>query len=101
MFREFALRGDRRAAFLSRRVRQPSGEPASQATPHLRILWIEAAVHLLFRNHRESQATRRDVDRVAVRTGGSQRRAERREIFRVLQSAGREPAAWNPAQLLK
>ena len=36
---------------------------------------------------------------LAIRTGGSQRRAVRREILRLLQSAGGEPAARHPAQL--
>ena len=35
----------------------------------------------------------------AVRTGGAQRRARGREVCRVLQSAGGEPAAGHPAQL--
>ena len=99
MFREPALRRDRRAALLSRRVRQPSGERAAPAAAHLRILRIEAAVHLLLGDHRESEGTGRGADGIAVRAGGPQRRAERREILRVLQSAGGEPAARHPAQL--
>ena len=35
----------------------------------------------------------------AVRAGGSQRRAQWREILRVLQSAGGEQAAWHPARV--
>ena len=52
--REPALHRDRRAAFLSRRLRQPSGECAAAAEAHVRVLWIVAAVHLLLGDHRES-----------------------------------------------
>ena len=44
LFRESALHRDRRAALLSRRLRQPPGEPAAAAEAHLRVLRIEAAV---------------------------------------------------------
>ena len=54
LFREPALHRDRRAALLSRRLRQPSGEHAAAAAADLRVLWIEAAIHLLLGHHRQS-----------------------------------------------
>ena len=41
----------------------------------------------------------RGADRRAVRAGRAQRRAARREVFHLLQSAGGEPAARHPPQL--
>ena len=39
------------------------------------------------------------LDRVALRAGGQQRRARRREVLRLLQSAGGQPRARHPPQL--
>ena len=75
LLRKSALHRDRRAALLSRRLRQPSGESAAPPEAHLRVLRLEAAVHLLLGDHRESARTGRGADRGAVRTGRAQRRA--------------------------
>ena len=61
--RESALRGDRRAALLSRRLRQPSGESAAPAETRVRVLWIVAAIHLLLGDHRQSQGAGRGAYR--------------------------------------
>ena len=63
LLRESALHRDRRAALLPRRLRQPSGQPAAPAAAHLRVLRLEAAVHLLLGHHRQSARTGRGADR--------------------------------------
>ena len=63
VFREPAVHRHRRAALLSRRLRQPSGESAAAAAAHLRVLRLEAAVHLLLGHHRQSARTGGGADR--------------------------------------
>ena len=46
---------------------------------HLRILRLEAAIHLLLGHHRQPARTGRGADRAAFRDGRAQRRAARRE----------------------
>ena len=52
--REPAVLRHRRTALLSRRLWQPPRQPPSPLEADLRVLRIEAAVHLLFGDHRES-----------------------------------------------
>ena len=54
--REPALHRHRRAALLSRRLRQPPGQRAAPAAADLRVLRLNAAVHLLLGDDRESDA---------------------------------------------
>ena len=54
---EPALRGDRRAARVSRGVRQPPRQCAAPAQAHLPPLRLDAAVHHGLRHHRESRAS--------------------------------------------
>ena len=97
--REPALHRDRRTAFLSRRLRQPSGQRAAPPEARVRILRIVAAVHLLLGDHRQSARAGAGAHRPAVRTGIGKRRAVRRKICGVLQSAGGEQSAGHPARV--
>ena len=63
LLREPALHRHRRAALLSRRLRQPPGQPAAAAAAHLRVLRLEAAVHLLLGHHRQSARAGRSAHR--------------------------------------
>ena len=94
--REPAVRGDRRAARVSRRVRQSPDQRAAAAAAHLPALRIESAIHLLVRDHRQSGRARGAADRETVLAGTAERRAERREVLRVRQSAGRQSRARHP-----
>ena len=87
----------RRAARLSRRVRQPSVQRAAAAAPHLPALRIESGVPLLVGDDREPARAGRAAHRAAVRARRRERRAARREVLRLRQPAGRQPAARHPA----
>ena len=86
----------RRAARLSRRVRQPSVQRAAAAAADLPALRIGSGVPLLVGDDREPARAGRAADRAAVRAGRPERRAARREVLRVRQSAGRQPSARHP-----
>ncbi len=94
--REPALRRDRRAARVSRRVRQPPHERAAAAAAHLPALRVEPDVHLLVGHDRQPARAGRGAGRAAVRAGVGERRAARREVLPVRQPAGRQPAARHP-----
>ncbi len=89
--REPALLHHRRAALLPRSLRQPRGQRHPPPEAHLRVLRLEAAVHLLLRHHRQSARAGRSADGRAVRAGRAQRRAFGREVLHLLQPALREP----------
>ena len=95
--REPEVRRHRRAARLSRRVRQPPGEHHAAAAARLPALRIGSDVHLLVGDDRESARAGRAADRRAVRARRAERRAARREVLSVRQSAGRQRAARHPA----
>ena len=97
--REPALRRDRRAALLSRRLRQPLRQRAAAAEAAVRVSRFAPAVHLLLGDHRQPQGAGREPGGRGVRPGGPQRRALRREVLRVLQSARREPATGHSPRL--
>ena len=67
--REPALRRHRRAARLSRRVRQPPDERAAAAAADLPALRLEPDVHLLVGDDRQSARAGRGARRAAVRAG--------------------------------
>ena len=94
--REPALRDHRRAARLSRRVRQPSLQRAAAAAADLPALRVEPGVSLLVGDDREPARAGRAADGTAVRAGGQERRAARREVLRVRQPAGRQSPAGHP-----
>ena len=81
LLREPALHRDRRAALLSRRLRQPSGQPAAAAASAIcefygskpQFICCSATIA----NPRELAEA---LTGIAVRAGGAQRRAARREI---------------------
>ena len=91
--REPALRGDRRIARVSRRLRQSSRQHSAAAAPHLPALRLGSDVHLHVRDHRQSGGARRAADGTADDAGEHERRAARREVLPVRQSAGRQSAA--------
>src|SRR4029453_10298891 len=62
----------------------------------LSALRIESCVHLLFSNHRQSPGACRAAYGTALRTGRPERRPARREVFRLRESARRQPSAWHP-----
>ena len=74
--REPALRRRRRAARVSRRVRQPSGQRAAPAAPHLPALRVGSDLHLLVGDDCQSRASWRSVWRSG--RSSSSRRAARR-----------------------
>ena len=94
--RESPLRRHRRAACVSRRVRQPSVQCAAAAAPHLPPLWIRSGVPLLVGDDCQSAGAGRAADRAPVRAGRSERRAARREVLRLRQSAGGQSSARDP-----
>ena len=94
--REPALRRHRRAARLSRRVRQPSGEHPAAAAARLPALRLGSDLHLLVGDDRQSARAGRRADRASVRAGRPERRAARREVLPVRQPAGRQRAARHP-----
>ena len=65
--REPPLRRDRRAARVSRRVRQPPDERAAAAAADLPALRLDADVHLLVGDDRQSARAGRGARRAAVR----------------------------------
>ncbi len=69
---------------------------AAAPAPHLPPLRIESGVPLLVGDHRQSARACRTPDRAAVRAGRQERRAARREVLRLRQSAGRQPSARHP-----
>ena len=95
--RKPALRRHRRAARLSRRVRQSSVQRAAAASPHRAPLRIGSADHLFVGHDRQPARAGRAARRAAVFAGRAERRAARREVLRVRQSAGRQPRARDPA----
>ena len=94
--REPALRRHRRAARLSRRVRQPSHQRAAPAAPSVPALRLESHVHLLVGHDRQPARAGRGAGRAAVRAGVRNRRAARREGVPLRQPAGGQPAARHP-----
>ena len=94
--REPALRRHRRAARLSRRVRQPPRQHPAPAAARLPALRLGSDLHLLVGDDRQSARARRRADRPSVRAGREERRAARREVLPVRQSAGRQRAARHP-----
>ena len=87
----------RRAARLSRRLRQPPLQRAAAAAADLPALRVEPGVSLLVGDDRQPARARRAADRTAVRARGRERRAARREVLRVREPAGRQPSARHPA----
>ena len=87
----------RRAARVSRRVRQPSVQRAAAAAPDLPALRVESGVSLLVGDDCESARAGRAAHRAAVRARRAKRRAARREVLRLRESAGRQPPARHPA----
>ena len=95
--RESQVRRHRRAARVSRRVRQPPDERAAAAASHLPPLRVEPRIHLLVGNDCQPARARGSARRAAVRARLRERRAERREVLSVRQSSGRQSAARHPA----
>ena len=91
--REPEVRGDRRAARVSRRVRQPPVEHHAAAAARVPPLRVGSDLHLLVGDDRQSARAGGRADRPAVRADRSQRRAARREVLPLRQSAGGERAA--------
>jgi DEAD/DEAH box helicase domain-containing protein len=65
--REPPLRRHRRAARVSRRVRQPPGQRPAAAAAHLPALRLGSRLHLLVGDHRQPARAGRAADRAAVR----------------------------------
>ena len=95
--RKPALRRHRRAARLPRRLRQPSVQCPATAAPHLQTLRIESGIPLFVCDDCQPARAGGAPDGAGVRAGGPKRRAARREVLSVRQSAGRQPPAGNPA----
>ena len=95
--REPALRRHRRAARLPRRVRQPPVQRAAPAAPHLPPLRIEPGLSLFVGDDCQPARAGRAAHRAAVRARRQERRAARREVLRLREPAGRQPAARHPA----
>ena len=72
--REPALRRDRRAAHLSRRLRQPPGQRAPPPLAGLRLLRQPSDLHLLLRHHRQPARAGATPDGPADDAGRRQRR---------------------------
>ena len=92
-FREPALYRHRRDSCLSRRLRLAPGEYSQAPPAHLPLLRSGPAIHLLLGNDRESPGAHRRAHREPGASHRPKRGAERREIFCLLQPAGREPRA--------
>ena len=88
---------DRRAARVSRRLRQPPRQHPAAAAAHLPALRLRSDLHLLVGHDREPARARRRAHRPSVRAGGEERRAARREVLPVREPAGRQRAARHPA----
>ena len=95
--REPALRRDRRAARVSRRVRQPPLEHPPPAAARVSALRIGSGVHLLVGHDREPARAGGRADGQAVRARRRERRAARGEVLSLRQPAGRERRARHPA----
>ena len=95
--REPALRRHRRAARVSRRVRQPPRQHPAAAAAHLPALRLRSDLHLLVGDDREPARAGRRAHGPSVRARREERRAARREVLPVRQSAGRQRAARHPA----
>ena len=94
--REPALRHHRRAARVSRRLRQsPLQRPAAPAA-HRAALRIGSAVHLLVGDDCQPARAGRATHRTAVCAGVGERRPAGREVLRLHQSAGRQSRARHP-----
>ena len=65
----------------------------------LRVLRLEAPVHLLLGDHRQPARAGRGAGRATLRRDRAQRRPFGREILRLLQPAGGQPPARHPPQL--
>ena len=94
--REPALHHHRRAARVSRRLRQSPVQRAAAPAPHRAALRLRSAVHLLVGDDRQSARAGRTARRAAVRARVGERRAARREVLRLRQSAGRQSRARHP-----
>ena len=97
LFENLRYRGHRRAARVSRRVRQPSVQRAAAAAPGLPTLRIGSGLHLFVGDDCQSAGAGRAPRRTAVRAGRRKRRAARREVLRLRQPADRQPSAGHPA----
>ena len=97
--REPALRGDRRAPRLPRRVRQPPVQRAAPPAAHLPALRLGPAVHLLVGDHRQPAPAGRAAGRAALLAHRRERRAARREVRGLRQPAGGQPRAGHPPLL--
>ena len=95
--REPALHHHRRAARLSRRVRQPPGQRAAPAAARVPPLRIGSAVHLLVGDHRQPRGAGGAAGRASVHADREERRAARREVLRLRQPADRQPRAGHSA----
>ena len=73
------------------------GEHPAAAAARVPALRIGSDVHLLVGDDRESARAGRAADRRAVRARREERRAARREVLSLRQSAGRQRAARHPA----
>ena len=94
--REPEVRDHRRAACLSRRVRQPPVEHPAAPAARLPPLRIRSDLHLLVGDDRQSARAGGRADRPAVRVDRAERRAARREVLPLRQSAGGQRAARHP-----
>ena len=94
--REPPLRRHRRAARVSRRLRQPPVQRAAAAAAHLPPLRIGPGVPVFVGDDRQPARARRTAHRAAVRARRPERRAARREVLRLRESAGRQPPARHP-----
>ena len=72
-------------------------EHPAAAAARLPALRLGSDLHLLVGDDRQSARAGRRADRRAVRAGREERRAARREVLPVRQSAGRQRAARHPA----
>ena len=87
---------DRRAARLSRRVRQPPLEHPAPPAARLPALRIRSDLHLLVGDDRQPARAGGRADREAIRARRRERRAARREVLPLRQSAGRQRRARHP-----
>ena len=94
--RESEVRGDRRAACLSRRVRQPLVQRAAAAAAHLRALRLASAVHLFVSHHRQPARAGGAAGRTSVLAHRAEWRPTRREVHRVREPAGGESRTGHP-----
>ena len=94
------VRRHRRAAHVSRPLRQPGRQRDPAAEAHLRVLRLEPDVHLRLGDHRQPARARAAPARGGRhRAGRPQRRAARRAPPDLLQPAARQPRARHAPQL--